>query len=92
VPISGLMQCNKHDRHLLTYRCARRATKTDPRLRAMMPACQIGLTGANCRAAPSVSGECRTKAIWAGKPVTEKEICRDRSGNGLFLGRHFKAR
>jgi hypothetical protein len=22
----------------------------------------------------------------------EEEICRDRSGDGLFLGRHFKAR
>ena len=38
--------------------------------------------GRNYRAAPSVSGECRNL----------RRFCRDCSGNGLFLGWHFKAR
>src|SRR6516164_2653915 len=46
-------------------------------------------TGRNYCVAPSALGECRTKAI---DLSTEKEIYRDRSGNGLFLGWHFKAR
>lgn len=30
--------------------------------------------------------------LFVANEITEKEMCRDRSGNGLFLGWHFKAR
>jgi len=54
---------------------------------------------AHSRAAPNnawlvrlATGRNYCIALSAGDLSTEKEICRDRSGNGLFLGWHFKAR
>jgi hypothetical protein len=73
----------------------RRGQGKAPPTQIMLGAITRGLvrlaTGRNYRAARRVLGNI-LRANWTKELPTDKEICREYSGNGLFLGWHFKAR